>query len=265
LDLTAYLDRINYRGSLEPNYETLRALQLEHLLSVPFENLSIHTKQPIVLNDAPLYKKIVEYKCGGFCYELNGLFAWALRTIGFDVKMLSACVADERGEFGLPFDHMTLLVELDKRYLADVGFGSSFIEPLLLDSREPQIQPDGKFYRIIEDDSNLFLQVKEEKSGWVMQDKKSEWASQYRFTLTPYEYPDYEEMCRYHQTSPDSHFTQKRICSMLTNDGRVTLTNNRFIKTVHGEREEKVLESEEEISNLLKEVFGVDIGQYRLR
>jgi len=261
LDLSAYLDRINYRGSLEPNYETLRALHLAHLLSVPFENLSIHIKQPIVLNDESLYKKIVENRRGGFCYELNGLFTWALRTIGFDVKMLSAGVINEQSDYAPDFDHLTLLVESDKRYLADVGFGNSFIEPLLLDNREPQIQPDGKFYRIIEDGANLFLQVKEEKSEWIVQKKKGEWVSQYRFTLTPYQYTDYEDMCRYHQTSPESHFTQKRVCTLLTQDGRVTLSNNRFIKTVHGEREEKVLETEEEISNLMKEVFGIELNK----
>jgi len=51
-----------------------------------------------------------------------------------------------------------------------------------------------------------------------------EWKSQCRFTLHPHEYADYEEMCRYHQTSPQSHFTRRRICSRATADGRVTLS-----------------------------------------
>ena len=92
LDIKAYLERINYRGSLEPTAETLRELQVAHLLAVPFENLSIHAGQPIVLEDEALFAKIVERRRGGFCYEANGLFAALLRALGFPVRMLSAGV-----------------------------------------------------------------------------------------------------------------------------------------------------------------------------
>lgn len=253
MDVTAYLDRIHYRGSLEPNYETLRNLQLAHLYSVPFENLNIHIKEPIVLTDEWLYEKIVVKRRGGFCYELNGLFCWLLRLLGFDVKMLSAGVVNERGEFGPDFDHLTLMVTLDEVYLADVGFGRSFLEPMLLGSREPQPQIDGSVYRLIENNDVLILQS---------QSEANDWASQYRFTLAPYTYADYEEMCVWQQTSPESHFVKNRICTLLTTDGRVTLSSNRFIKTVGGEKEEKILE-DEEVSNVLKEVFGIELNLHK--
>ena len=112
MDTNAYLERINYHGSLVPSAETLRELQLAHLLSVPFENLSIHANQPIVLADDALFTKIVERRRGGFCYECNGLFASLLRALGFEVKMLAAEVANDAGVFGPPFDHMTLMVSL---------------------------------------------------------------------------------------------------------------------------------------------------------
>ncbi len=125
-------------------------MHLAHLLSVPFENLSIHWRgihwrEPIILGDEALFEKIVRRRRGGFCYELNGLFAALLRELGFSVKMLSAEVADAEGNFGPPFDHMALLVTLEDRWLADVGFGDSFREPLLLDERAPQIQDDDAF------------------------------------------------------------------------------------------------------------------------
>src|SRR5688572_13882799 len=93
LNVKAYLERINYHGSLAPTADTLRDLQVAHLLAVPFENLSIHAKQPIVLEDSSLFTKIVDHRRGGFCYEANGLFAALLRALGFDVAMLSAGVA----------------------------------------------------------------------------------------------------------------------------------------------------------------------------
>src|SRR5260370_2295706 len=138
MDVHAYLDRINYHGNLAPSAETLRQLQVAHLLTVPFENLSIHAREPIVLKDEALFEKIVSRRRGGFCYELNGLFAALLRALGFDVAMLSAQVANAKGSFGPDFDHMTLMVTRADRWLVDAGFGDSFLEPLRLDEESTQ-------------------------------------------------------------------------------------------------------------------------------
>ncbi|TFB10035.1 arylamine N-acetyltransferase, partial [Candidatus Marinimicrobia bacterium MT.SAG.4] len=99
MDIEAYLERIGYRGSRTPSVQTLRDMQLVHLLTVPFENLSIHAGEPIVLEDDALFEKIVARRRGGFCYELNGLFAALLRALGFNVSMLSARVANGNGDF----------------------------------------------------------------------------------------------------------------------------------------------------------------------
>jgi N-hydroxyarylamine O-acetyltransferase len=248
LDVNAYLERIKYNGSLAPTAETLRDLQVAHLLAVPFENLSLHSKQPIILEDTALFTKIVEHRRGGFCYEVNGLFAALLRALGFKVEMLSAEVANAEGGFGPDFDHMTLMVSLDNRWLADVGFGDSFIEPLLLDERGEQMQ-GRRAYKIVPDNNYLILMQRE---------NQDEWKAQYRFTLQPYEYADYSEMCRYHQTSPQSHFTQRRICSRATEEGRITLSEMRFITTSkNGERQERILTSQTEYEAVLREHFGI--------
>ena len=248
LNIKAYLERINYHGSLAPTAETLRELQVAHLLAVPFENLSIHAKQPIVLEDEALFTKIVENRRGGFCYEANGLFAALLRALGFDVAMLSAEVANAEGEFGPNFDHMTLMVSLEQRWLVDVGFGDSFREPLLLDERGEQVQ-GSRAYRIISDGTHLIL---------MQRDEGNEWMAQYRFTLQTYTYADYAEMCRYHQTSPQSHFTRSRICSRATREGRITLSEMRYITTTkNGGRQERSLTSEEEYAAMLREQFGI--------
>jgi N-hydroxyarylamine O-acetyltransferase len=244
----AYLDRIGYRGSLAPTAETLRALQVAHLRAVPFENLSIHAGQPIVLDVDALFEKVVTCRRGGFCYELNGLFAALLRALGFEVTQLSAGVGRRDGTFGPDFDHMTLLVHLDERWLVDVGFGDSFLEPLRLDERGEQVQGD-RAYRIDEDGAHLILRQRLGADG--------AWEPQYRFTLQPRELPDYAEMCLYHQTSPQSHFTQKRVCSLATPDGRVTLSDLRLITTRGGVREERMLPGEAEHAAALRELFGV--------
>jgi N-hydroxyarylamine O-acetyltransferase len=247
LDVKAYLERINYQGPLTPTAETLRQLQLAHLLTVPFENLSIHAGEPIVLEDEALFDKIVRRRRGGFCYEANGLFAALLRALGFQVVMLSAEVADGAGGFGPAFDHMALMVNIEQRWLADVGFGDSFLEPLLIDERGAQVQGDGA-YRITPDGAYLIL----------MQRKGVGWEAMYRFTLDAYSYADYAGMCRYHQTSPQSHFTRARICSRATEDGRITLSEMRFITTTGGgERRERSLTDEDEYAAVLRERFGI--------
>ena len=250
MDVQLYLDRINYHGPLAPTAETLRQLQVAHLLTVPFENLSIHAREPIVLEDEALFQKIVNRRRGGFCYELNGLFAALLRALGFEVAMLSAQVGNAEGEFSRDFDHMALMITLEERWLADVGFGDSFVEPLRLDERDAQVQGDRAF-RIVADDERLIVQ---------RADNSDEWKAQYRFTLKPYQYSDYAEMCEYHQTSPLSHFTQGRICSRLTPQGRISLSDMsdmRLITTEGGDRREHTAKSQEEYEQMLREHFGI--------
>jgi N-hydroxyarylamine O-acetyltransferase len=247
MDTQAYLQRMNYTGPLTRSAETLRQLQTAHLLSVPFENLSIHSGEPIVLDDDALFAKIVSRRRGGFCYELNGLFAALLRALGFDVSMLSAQVANAEGTYGPEFAHMTLMVTLADRWLVDVGFGDSFLEPLPLDEQSQQVQRD-RAYRVARE--GLYLVV-------MQRSPNNEWQPQYRFTLKSYQYPDYAEMCRYHQTSAESHFTRARICSRATPEGRISLGDLRFIETAGGERLERILTNEEEYATILREQFGV--------
>ena len=248
MNIESYLKRINYHGPLTPTAETLRDLQLAHLLNVPFENLSIHSDEAIVLDDEALFKKIVDNRRGGFCYEVNGLFAALLRALGFRVSMLAAEVANAAGEFGPEFDHMTLMVTLDQRWLVDVGFGESFMEPLLLDERAEQVQANGIF-QIVESGEHLLLRRRYE-----------DWRPLYRFTLQPHEFADYDEMCRYHQTSPESHFTKGRICSLATQDGRITLSDMRLITTGQGgqgDRQERSIEAQDEYERILRDQFGI--------
>lgn len=249
MDIPAYLDRIKYRGPLNRDIETLRRLHVAHLRTVPFENLSIHTGEPITLDDSALFEKIVKRNRGGFCYELNGLFAALLRELDYEVGMLSAQVANASGEFSADFDHMTLVVNLDERWLVDVGFGDSFVEPLLIDERGAQIQ-DGHAYRLDLSDDYLILMKRTDESA-------NEWESQYRFKLKTYSYSDYAERCKFHQTSPDSHFTQNRICSRLTPDGRISVSDKRLIVSENGVRRDYRVTSQAEYEELLREHFGI--------
>jgi N-hydroxyarylamine O-acetyltransferase len=248
LNIAAYLERITYHGPRRPTAAVLRDLHVAHLLAVPFENLSIHHGEPIVLETGRLFDKIVRRRRGGFCYEANGLFAALLRALGFEVSLLSAAVARPEGGFGPDFDHMTLLVTLEEPWLVDVGFGDSFREPLRLDERGEQMQA-GRAYQITAVGDQLLLQQREAEAA--------EWTARYRFTRRPYGYSDFAAMCHYHQTSPESPFTQRPVCSRATPDGRLTLSGMRLITTAAGERQERLLLDEPELTAVLREQFGI--------
>jgi len=80
-DRDAYLARIKYEGPLIPSLETLQGLHRAHVMTVPFENLDIHLGRSITLAPADLFRKIVVERRGGYCFELNGLFALLLEDV----------------------------------------------------------------------------------------------------------------------------------------------------------------------------------------
>jgi len=249
MEIDAYLKRIGYGGSRQPTAETLRQLHRAHLLAVPFENLDIPLGHPIVLSLPSFYDKIVRRRRGGFCYELNGLFGWLLEQLGFTVVMLSARVF-EGAQPGPEFDHLVLLIEMEERLIADVGFGDSFLEPLRLDAEKEDVQ-QGSSYRLTGSDSERVLQRRRE----------SEYESRYVFSLTPRRLAEFSAMCQRQQTSSESIFARKAVCSLATPDGRITLSNSRLIVTAGGRREEREIAGEQEYRTLLETHFGIDLGE----
>lgn len=244
--IDAYLARIGYDGPREANAATLHALHVRHLLSVPFENLDIHWKREIVVDAERFVSKIVGERRGGFCYELNGAFAALLRALGFDVTLLSARVARDDGTFGPWFDHMALLVRADgRRFLADVGFGDSFVAPLDLDLRDAQHDRAGVF-RILEAGDALQMQVLRDGT----------WHPDFEFTLDPHALDEFGPMCTYQQTSPQSHFTQRRVCTIAREWGRTTLADAKLVVTRSGVKSETPVAAEEWDRVLLEE-FGI--------
>ena len=245
-DVDKYLQRISYNSEVEPTALTLRKLHLAHLRSVPFENLDIYLKRPIELDLNAFFEKIVGRNRGGFCYELNGLFAQLLKNLGYNVTMLSARAVRADGNFGPDFDHMTLLVELEERWITDVGFGDSFPEPLLLDTTREQVQY-GTHYRILPKGDGFLYQSR----------SNGKWMNQYTFQLTPHELQDYAGMCVYHQTSSESTFTQKVVCTRATEEGRITVTDKKWIVRSGSNRTETELSGKEHFYELLRQHFGI--------
>lgn len=260
MNVDAYLERIGAARAARPDAGALRRLHRAHLLAVPFENLDIPLGNEIALHLPRLFDKIVTRGRGGFCYELNGLFAWLLAELGYQVTLLSARVY-AGGAPGLEFDHLCLRVDLGRAWLADVGFGDSFVEPLPLDSAALAAQQLAD-YRLREHDDGARV-LEQRQPG-------QDFEPQYLFTLRQRRLSDFAPMCTYHQTSPASPFTRKSVCSRATVSGRVTLSNGRLIETVADpsaatkgqprlplQRSTREIASADEYRHLLASRFGI--------
>jgi N-hydroxyarylamine O-acetyltransferase len=249
-DAVAYLDRIGARMPERPDLPSLRALMRAHLESVPFENLSIHLGEVIHLSDQALLGKIVDRHRGGFCYELNGAFAWLLRELGFDVTMLGARVYGG-GRLGPPYDHMTLVVDLDEAWLVDVGFGRFVAEPVRFGVAEPQHDPAGTvtFEEVPGPDGYVDLAVLLDGERQFLVDRR------------PRELAEFAATCWYHQSSPDSHFTQSVVCSLPTPTGRITLSDRTLTTTDDSERREEQLADDAAVLAAYRELFGIELDR----
>jgi N-hydroxyarylamine O-acetyltransferase len=241
----AYFERIGVEPPASIDGEALRTLHRAHQLTVPFENLSIHLGEPILLGEADLVDKVVRRRRGGFCYELNGAFALLLEASGARVRRVAARVYGEDG-LGPPFDHLALVVgpaDGSGPWLADVGFGSHSTYPLHAASREDQADPAGTFRLADAGDGDVD----------VLRDGKP----QYRIESRPRGLADFVPTCWFQQSSPDSHFTKSTICSRLTETGRISLSGRLLIDTRNGERTEQTLDGPEAILAAYREHFGV--------
>ncbi|THA23671.1 arylamine N-acetyltransferase [Streptomyces sp. RKND-216] len=248
--VAAYLQRIGAERPEGATAEALRDLHRRHLTSVPFENLSIHLGEDIVLADEALVDKIVGGRRGGFCYELNGAFAALLDALGYRVTRLAARVFSD-GRPGIPYDHLALRVEAadGSAWLADVGFGKHSHHPLDLAGTGDQHDPGGTFRLVPAAEGDLD----------VLQDG----SPQYRLEQRARELRDFEVGCWYNRTSPRSHFTRSLVCSRLTEEGgRATLSGrNLVLSAPDGRREERELADQDEVLAAYRDHFGLALDR----
>lgn len=252
----AYLTRIGYEGALPPSIEVLKQLQKNHLLNIPFENLDIHFGNPIELDIDRIYRKVVDNKRGGFCYELNGLFYELLVALGYKAKRISARVFDSKNGYSKEYDHLTIVVEIDgDEYLTDVGFGEFTFAPL-------KVEPDTIQH---DERGNFMIDMLDENWIRVSKIEGKQVVPQYIFKNIDRAFSEFSQMCQYHQTSPESHFTQKRLISRPTENGRITITGNRLkIKAGEGVTETE-LEDEESFDRELWNHFNVRMRKGAVR
>jgi len=230
-------------------------LHRKHVFAIPFEDLDIHLKKPLKIDVDSLYEKIIVEKRGGFCYELNYLFYNLLKEIGFDCQIVSSRMYDKRENVGCEFDHLSILVKLEEDWLVDVGYGNLFTEPMKIPTKiDDYVYKDrDAIYKISQSNNSKFV-LSESKKGYKF--KKI-----YAFDTIPRKIEEFYEQIDFKQYSPASYFVKNRICTIPIEEGRITLFNNKFIKTIGKKKEERTIQSEEEFYQIVREEFDMNVWE----
>lgn len=250
-DLSTYFRRINYTGQAAADTATLHALMRHQLFSVPFENLDVQAGKGVSLVPEDIADKLLQRGRGGYCYEVNGLFAMALAALGIPYRFVAA-----RPMFypaRRPKTHMALIAEVDGRqWLCDLGFGSYGIRaPVALDLTDTDIVQDFDTFRLTRDANNAYLlQAKVE----------GEWASQYGFDLSPQEWIDFAPANYLNSTHPDPIFVQKLLVVQHGSGGRLILLGD-VLKTVTADGVKTQQLTKDEIAGVLKNRFALPVLQ----
>jgi N-hydroxyarylamine O-acetyltransferase len=251
-DLEAYLIRVGYSGPPTATLDTLAALHLLHAQAIPFENLNPFLRWPVRLDLEALEQKLVRDGRGGYCFEQNLLFSYALRKIGFRVTWLAARVSGSAHADSIPArSHMLLLVDLEGRpYVVDVGFGGlTLTAPLRLETDTEQATPHESF-RLMGLPGGFLLQA----------DVNGAWEALYRFDLQEQFLSDYEVSSWYLSNHPASRFVTGLMAARPAVDRRYALRNaDLAVHYLNGQTERRTIASVPDMRSVLEDVFRLTL------
>jgi N-hydroxyarylamine O-acetyltransferase len=243
--LADYLQRIDFTGAAAPDPDTLCQLMRCQLRAIPFENLDVQAGKIVSIVPEDIVNKIVYGQRGGYCYEVNSLFAMALAAVGFEYDLIGA-----RPMFypqRRPKSHMVLMVKLgEERWLCDTGFGSFGLRA-----------PVGlhQVGQVIQQDNETFMLDKNERGEFVLKALvKGEWANQFGFDLQPMEMIDFMPVNYYNSTHPDAVFVQRYLVMQQRPDGRTLLSGDQ-LKQLRGDQETVTEITAEQLDEVLWREF----------
>jgi len=246
-DLQAYFSRIGFRGEPAADFATLKGMMRSQLFTVPFENLDVQEGKVVSLVPEEIYEKIVERQRGGYCYEVNGLFAMALEALGIPYRFVAA--RPMTYPVRRPKTHMAVVATAEGgQWLCDLGFGSYGI-------REP-LDMSGLDREIRQGPATFMLSRREEGEYLLQSLGEGDWKNLYEFNLSPQEWVDFEPANYLNSTHPDSIFKKLLLVVLQTPSGKEVLVGNRF-KSVSGGKSVELTLKREDIPAFLQRKFSL--------
>ncbi|MBQ9067729.1 MAG: arylamine N-acetyltransferase, partial [Eggerthellaceae bacterium] len=243
-DVRSYLDRIGVAAAKEPTRAYLDELVYAHQTHVPFENLDVFDKHAVPSLAVPdLFDKVVVRRRGGYCFELNGLFAALLRDLGFDVWPGMARVL-LRPDPHPAITHRVSIVRFDDGlYMADVGFGGP--QPGFALKIEEGFAQSGY--------GQTFCMAAAEKHWWEVRYKGSSEAERgvLKVCTVPSEEADFAALSFFQSQYELSSFRQRRIANIRTETGAHALENTTMTTFEQGRSSQRELEGNNQLDQAL--------------
>lgn len=261
--LPAYLARLGLAAPPPPTVAGLAALQAAHRQAITFENVDVLLGRPILIDSDAVFAKLVAGGRGGYCFEQNRLYADMLEVLGFTQRPLLA-----RPRLGLPEGfigprtHVLLLAEVEgQSWIADAGFGGSFVPPLPLRHGAEAATPDGAHHRLrrvaLPDGEWLVERAGPQASTDGRAQDHGDWQAQYSFDLTPVMPMDLEQANHWTFTWPGSRFVAGPIISRVLHAGFAALSGTALSIADNGAVERREIASEAEWRDVLAEHFAL--------
>lgn len=247
-NLQRYFDRICYAGAPKPDLTCVTEIMRCHLRTVPFENLDVQAGKGVSLVPEDIVEKIVDRRRGGYCYEVNGIFAMLLTALGVSWRFVGCRPMTYPAR--RPRTHMAILATFDgEEWLCDVGFGSYGIRaPMRLNDSGEVGQDFDTFQLFRPNDREYQLRARVNDA----------WADQYCFDLSPHEWVDFLPANWLNSTHPDTIFMKHLIVMRQTPEGREILFGDQ-LKRVSRHLTEVRQVAGNELSSVLAERFDLRI------
>lgn len=257
MDVDKYLKHINSSHLREVSFENLTQLQENHIKSVPFENIDFHMNKKILFSLEDSYNRIINRSRGGYCLQLNPLFNWLLRELGYDCYLVSVHVYNRllQGYSRLPIHVINIVKINSKKYFVDVGTMRVVKTPIELNENLIQKTRYGS-YRFIKD-AGSFYRIERKKNG---DDVQEDWIPQIKFSLEPAQFENLNEMNEYVQTPEHLINYTRTLVSKYTNNSLIQLIGFKFIEYQFYDNSERIDEcnvTNEEGNVLIRDRFGI--------
>ncbi len=256
-DRAAYLKRIGQEGA-EPQADAtgLAALQQAQMRALTFENIDPLLGRVPDLSPEALWEKLILGGRGGYCFELNGLFARVLQDFGFTVRPILARVR-MGAPTGGPRSHQAFIVSIGPDdYLSDTGFGGPAPAGPLPIRHDMEQEVAGVTFRIRRDhDTGEEVLERRSADGWF---------SLYGFDRAPVAPPDYLAANFVAARWDRSQFPTTLMMTRMTQGGRVSL-RNRALRIIDGpEAQERRIDDADDLMALLRGPFQLRLSDEQL-
>jgi N-hydroxyarylamine O-acetyltransferase len=242
------LQRIGLDAAPSADSAGLRAVHRAYVSHVPFEDLAVQLGESAPLDPDALVDRVLTGGRGGYCFEVNTVFALLLESLGFEVERREAIVGPRDAHAsGEPTNHLALVVRTPagESFIAEGGWGEGPLEPLPLAEGVVTLGP-------------FSFGIERDGDGWWVEQHEHGSSPGFRFADAPATLADFQPHHERTSTAPDSAFVQTLLVQQPYDDKIVSLRSRTLFADGPGLRERELLDDEDVFATALNDRFGID-------